>query len=241
MRPSEWTEAGKGTRRSRGQVTYGTGNYFSDMTALGSRYTAGIIILLATLLAVLNRFWGLLAIADRTVLHWTLFAAMWVIVLVMLAYSHFVERGPLLVWPEGWRGWRFHVMSLLALFAATIVLGIVNKQLGGAPDAGSAAKDAGYWDERPWLFIFMGLTAGGTEEILFRGYVQPRLNVLLKSPWLAIVGSALLFALAHFTNSGPTKMLFLFLFGSVFGFHYYRYRNLLALIIAHVLVDVVAF
>jgi membrane protease YdiL (CAAX protease family) len=205
------------------------------------RYTTGIVLLLGALLTILNRFWGVFTIPDKTVLHWTLFGAMWVAVLIMLAYAHGVERGPLLVWPETKRSLKFHALSLLALFAATVVLGIVNKQLGGAPDAEAAANEATYWAERPWLFLFMGLTAGGTEEILFRGYVQPRLNLLLKNPWLAIVCSSVLFAVAHYTNSSPTKMLFLVLFGVVFGFHYYRYRSLVALVIAHVLVDVAAF
>lgn len=211
------------------------------MTALSTRYGAGIALLCVALVSILNRFWGALVVEDKTVLHWTLFGAMWVLVLAIACYARWVERGPLLIWRETKRGLKFYVLSLLALFVITVVLGIVNKQAGGAPDASTAANDAAYWSERPLLFIFMGLTAGGTEEILFRGYVQTRLSALMKNPWLGIACSALIFALAHFTNSGPVKMLFLFLFGAAFGFHYYRYRNLVAVILAHMLVDVVAF
>lgn len=206
---------------------------------LSLRYGCGILLLLAALLTVLNRFWGCVVVEDKVILHATLFAGMWAVVGLVVLYSRVIERGPFLLWTETGRGWKFHLLSLLAVFAATILLGILNRAIGGAPNTEQAAKDMAYWDAHPWLFLFMGLTAGCTEELLMRGYLQPRLQLLTRSTWTAILVSAAIFSLAHYTNSPPPKLVLLFVQGALFAWHYRRYRSLVALMVAHVLIDVV--
>ena len=49
----------------------------------------------------------------------------------------------------------------------------------------------------PLTFVLMMMTAGFTEEFLFRGFLQTRVAVLIKSKWLAVLVVALLFGVYH--------------------------------------------
>lgn len=49
----------------------------------------------------------------------------------------------------------------------------------------------------PFTFLFMMLTAGFTEEFLFRGFLQTRLEKLVRSRWLAVIPASLLFGIYH--------------------------------------------
>jgi membrane protease YdiL (CAAX protease family) len=49
----------------------------------------------------------------------------------------------------------------------------------------------------PLTFLLMMGLAGFTEEVLFRGFLQTRLEKLLRSRWLAVVAAAFLFGLYH--------------------------------------------
>ncbi len=48
-----------------------------------------------------------------------------------------------------------------------------------------------------WLFLFYFLIIGFAEELVFRGYLQTRLQGLIKGKWLSIVITGLLFTLTH--------------------------------------------
>jgi hypothetical protein len=87
------------------------------------------------------------------------------------------------------------------------------------------------------LLLFTCLTAGITEELIFRGYLLPRLEILFKNKWAAIIISALLFGLAHGGYGDLSKMLVPFIIGFIFAFYYTRYRSLTVLIICHFLID----
>ncbi|MBQ0268354.1 CPBP family intramembrane glutamic endopeptidase [Providencia huaxiensis] len=54
------------------------------------------------------------------------------------------------------------------------------------------------------------------EEALFRGYLQQRLTLWLKSPYLALVIASLLFGAVHFAG-GPLLILFATLAGLIYG------------------------
>jgi len=49
----------------------------------------------------------------------------------------------------------------------------------------------------PLTFVLMLMTAGFTEELFFRGFLQTRVAVLIKSKWLAVLVVALLFGVYH--------------------------------------------
>lgn len=70
------------------------------------------------------------------------------------------------------------------------------------------------------------------EEVLFRGAIQGRLMRRYRSPWLAIIVSALIFGIIHFN---PIQTVYATLLGIVFGWIYYRTQSLLPVILGHVL------
>jgi hypothetical protein len=75
---------------------------------------------------------------------------------------------------------------------------------------------------------------------VFRGYLQPRLQVLFGKPWIAIVVSSLVFGLGHFGFGDFNGMFFPFLTGIAFAMYYYRYRNIAVLITCHFLIDLIS-
>ncbi len=50
----------------------------------------------------------------------------------------------------------------------------------------------------PMVFLLLLLTAGFTEEFFFRGFLQTRLERIVRSKWLAVVAAAILFGIYHF-------------------------------------------
>lgn len=78
------------------------------------------------------------------------------------------------------------------------------------------------------------------EEYVFRGYLMQAFGALTRQPWIAVVSTSLLFALAHGVQNAP---LFLdrFLFGLVAGYVVLRTGGLEAGIALHIWNNLVAF
>src|SRR6202012_1088039 len=66
-----------------------------------------------------------------------------------------------------------------------------------------------------WFTIFVALTAGVTEEFIFRGYILTRLMQIWKSPVTAIVVSSLLFSAMHYKYHSVHELIFAFLIGVI--------------------------
>ena len=89
------------------------------------------------------------------------------------------------------------------------------------------------------LPVSWGSAAFG-EELLVRGFMQNRLEILTRSPVWAVIAQAAIFALAH-TYQGLTGVLMVFLIALILGAVYIRCgRNLWPVIAAHGLIDTVA-
>ena len=88
-----------------------------------------------------------------------------------------------------------------------------------------------------WFRVFAVVTAGITEEALFRGYVVERLAMLIGSYWVAGVISLAVFALVHLPLWGPGPVLTFVGTGGMLTAFFVRRRDLLANIVAHVIVD----
>lgn len=85
--------------------------------------------------------------------------------------------------------------------------------------------------------ISISVMAPLLEEVLFRGAI---LGALLRStgnPWCAITVSALIFGIFHMN---PIQVVYATLLGMVLGWIYYRTRNLLSVIVGHVLNNTIA-
>ncbi len=78
----------------------------------------------------------------------------------------------------------------------------------------------------------ISLLAPLLEEVMFRGAIQGYMLRRLRSPWLAIAVSALVFGLFHMN---PVQVVYATLLGAIFGWMYYRTGSLMSVIAGHVL------
>jgi membrane protease YdiL (CAAX protease family) len=92
-----------------------------------------------------------------------------------------------------------------------------------------------------FALIFSAFTAGFTEELIFRGYLLPRFEIIFKNSYVAVFISSLLFALMHFGYGTIINAIAPFIIGAIFAIHYLKYRNIVFLIIFHFLWDMLAF
>lgn len=96
-----------------------------------------------------------------------------------------------------------------------------------------------------WTLLVLPVTVGIAEELLYRGWAQPRMRVLTGHPRWAVVLVALAFGVQHvaFELSDPVaavaRFVTTFLVGIVLGMLYLRLRRLLPLIVGHWLLNVV--
>ena len=85
------------------------------------------------------------------------------------------------------------------------------------------------WDPQS-LFISLGLLllVAFSEELVFRGYILNNLLDTFPNRWIALVISAVLFAIFHITNPGINSLAFanLFLAGCLLGMNYIYTKNL---------------
>jgi len=91
----------------------------------------------------------------------------------------------------------------------------------------------------PWLLVVAAFTGGIVEEALYRGYAVERLAVLTGSDRAAAACVIVAFAAAHVPFWGWGAALTLLATGGVLTVFYVWRRDLLANIIAHVVVDLV--
>ena len=84
------------------------------------------------------------------------------------------------------------------------------------------------------------LTAGFVEELIWRGYFIEKLLKMGNSQWRTIVFSSISFALIHGFWI-VDKLAVTFLFGTIAGAYYVRERNLVVLMVSHVILDIIAF
>lgn len=80
-----------------------------------------------------------------------------------------------------------------------------------------------------YFFVFTFLVAPIDEEILFRGFLVPRVGVII---------SSLLFSIPHLlTYASASEFIAAFVFGLLAGYFFKRYKSLYSTVLAHVLVN----
>ena len=90
------------------------------------------------------------------------------------------------------------------------------------------------------LLLLAALRAGLTEEVIFIGYLFDRLRRLGWGWWAVILSTAALRAAYHAYQGFPS-MVGNFAMGVVFGWCYRRWGRVMPLVIAHTVIDVIAF
>lgn len=168
----------------------------------------------------------------------------WLTLLVIYMYSLHVEKQALMIWTNAKYSFGYYLKSilltLLVAHAFVLVSGIVLSFLNVS--LGSTQVEDMFTIHRNniYLIVFTSLTAGITEELIFRSYFMTRLQLLIKNKYITILLTALFFGLAHASYGTAFQLVMPFVIGLVFGMHYFKYRNIYILIIVHFLVDFIA-
>lgn len=162
----------------------------------------------------------------------------WCALGLMILYCIKIEHQPLLLWPEKANGFNhasisIFVILLFVVTGSTLINSIARMfhlQTGSAVVSRLIAYS-------PLMKLFIVLTAAYTEEMLFRGYLMPRLQLFFKGSWPPVVLSALIFGLAHFRYATFVNIAGPIFIGFVFAVYYQKYRNIRVLIICHFIID----
>ena len=85
------------------------------------------------------------------------------------------------------------------------------------------------------LFLNQILTVALPEEVIYRGYFQSRLNFTW-NPQISIIGSTIIFALAHYDR--PLMFLHLMLMGPIYGYAFHYSKSIIPTTIAHYLSNI---
>ncbi|MBC5992000.1 CPBP family intramembrane glutamic endopeptidase [Pontibacter cellulosilyticus] len=164
----------------------------------------------------------------------------WSLTLLILVIVVLYERQPLSSIGLGKLTWRSVAWGIGAGLVLFVLFGLLQGlvKLIGLPISTSAAKQIG---EMPvWGIFLLALRAGVMEEVLFRGYPFERLLTLTGSKAVAAIVPLLVFIITHL-SWGLGHLIFVTAAGGLITLLYLWKRNLWINIIAHFLVDFIAF
>ena len=201
----------------------------------------GIFILVEAVWYILGSFKGEPSLLSK----WIGEIEFWLILGAIYMIARKIEKQKFLLWQETKRKWHFYVLSVAAVFLSAVIVGItvplVFNVLGLTIQQDKLRSLVNFYCQDKMLMVFSAVTAGVVEELLFRGYIMPRVEILFKKGWIVVVVSALIFGLAHASGLSLIGVVVPILIGLIFSYHYYKYRNITALIIVHFLIDLASF
>ena len=167
----------------------------------------------------------------------------WLDSAVIVLYAYFAEHQKPLLWRAKQRDIGFFIVSVIVLYFLSLgcsVVSLIPKFLGWKENDDVIKKLADIFRGRTALIIFISLTAGVTEEFLFRGYILTRLSLVFKNKYLPIIVSAILFSALHYRYHSLREYIVTFSIGLLYGAYYQKYRNIVALMAVHFLVDFIS-
>ena len=157
-----------------------------------------------------------------------------------------IATGAIIVGPEqaslasiglagiGWRSVGIGLLTALAIVAAMLLVLAI---LGADTKSEIRRGKETLLDLPLWLRIFTVVTAGVTEEWLYRGYAITRLEWLTGRRWIAAAISLGIFALGHLPYWGGEAAIAVLIAGLTLTLVYLWTRDLVPAIVAHVAVD----
>jgi membrane protease YdiL (CAAX protease family) len=169
--------------------------------------------------------------------------AQWFALFLLFLFSFKIEKQPFLLWKE--QNYSFLklikaiISTLLWLIVAMLVTGILLKALGANSESNVLNKTLAVLENNFTLLLLTSISAGIIEELIFRGYMLPRLDILFKNKIFSIAVSSLLFGIMHFSYATLAQTIGPMVFGVVLAIQYYKYKNIKILIICHFLWDLV--
>lgn len=134
------------------------------------------------------------------------------------------------------RQWGVMIWSVLAALGAIIPSIWFQEQMPELPNM--LGDEFDMLLRNPLGYFVIGLMAPFVEELVFRGAILRSLLQWAKNRWVAIVVSALLFALIH---ANPAQMPHAFIIGILLGWMYYRTGSIIPGVIYHWVNNSIAF
>lgn len=167
--------------------------------------------------------------------------AKWLPAVAMTAYTYVVEDEDAASLGVRWDGPTAFIKrvvgGLVVMLGANVVLAPLQERLGTEEVESGMAEFA---DTSVLERLFVALTAGVTEEVLFRGYALERIESETGSRLLAAASSTAAFVLAHKSDTWSWKSLVLIAQpATLITAVYLRSRDLLAAMTVHALNDAV--
>jgi CAAX protease family protein len=166
--------------------------------------------------------------------------ALWAILGVVLWVVVRVERQPLA--SIGLRRPRWSTLAWAMVLLAGTHFAIVPVVMRLAHAAGFPGYEAGFARLAripAWYRVFLAVSAGVIEEVLYRGYAVERLAALTGSAWRGGTLAVAVFTLAHLPAWGIGPLPVFLVASAVATAFYVWKRDLVALILAHALGDAI--
>ena len=122
--------------------------------------------------------------------------------------------------------------------AGGLAVYVVSWQLGLTRTIVPSTLEGNWWDMP--VLVLQALKNGILEEVIVVGYLLHRLGQLGWSPWKAVLASSVVRAFYHLYQ-GAGMFVGNLVMGLVFGWFYVRYGRVMPLVVAHTVIDIVAF
>jgi len=210
------------------------------MESVKKSMLAGVFLLLILLLAS----YSLKLFLPFSTAIWVSRIYFWIVLLLMVFYVLKVEKQKFLLYEEQkypfWKALLMVFLMVAIIIFGNTVFGFIFKVLGFSETSQASKVIYSLLKQNYLLLIFACITAGVTEELLFRGYLQTRLEKLFGNAWMGILISALLFGLMHAGWESLLHIIVPLWIGLVYAFFYYKYRNIKILILLHIFWDLIS-
>lgn len=201
----------------------------------------------ATWLGLLIALFGMLIARQAVSYFWptvTFTAAIWkesLIWFCVIALIIIIRRGERLPFTSVGLGTSAWWKSVLWGLLMTVVCGAVGFAIAHATGYGGNDNPvAAAFSKLPvWLIVLIVIRAGIAEELFFRGYAIERLEMLGLGRFAAVAIPLVIFGVGHWTG-GAANILIALALGLILSLFYVWRRDLVANMIAHFLVDLLA-
>lgn len=167
------------------------------------------------------------------------FAVLWGLALGVLFFTRNIEK--LSLTTIGWKSlswkWVFAAIGLGILLSLLVpVLTLLVSTVIPPSDTGTITQVTSNFSW--WILLLSVLTAGITEEILFRGYSLERLHEITGNKWISGLISLIFFVAVHATGWNIAHIIGVVIpLGIILTGLYFWQRNLLFVMIVHVVID----
>ncbi len=130
-------------------------------------------------------------------------------------------------------------ISFKALFFYTLFAIFGSLALWKGADVLTLSRDTVWWRDSHLVFLFLPVSL--LQEIAYRGFLFPKLQILFKKPIAIVLVNAALFGFLHVIYPFPLAMLLISTLGGIgFSLLYYYFPHLLLVSGAHAVLNFVA-